>query len=55
MRAEFSRALRHAALREIGGASANHTANRTDPGRDEAAVGQCADPDRKIDMIFQRD
>ncbi len=38
---------------EIVRAPADDTADRADPGGDEAAVGQLADPDREIEMLFQ--
>ncbi len=53
MRAEVSGALRRAMRGEIGRAPAHHAADRADPGRDKAAVGQLPNPDGEIDMVFQ--
>jgi len=51
---EFSRALRCTTLTKISWAPAHHAPDRAHPCRDKTAVGQFADPDGKIDMIFQQ-
>ena len=54
MSAKLGRAFGHTTRGEIGRAPANHMAHSTDPGGDKAAVGQWADPNGEIDMLFQK-
>jgi hypothetical protein len=46
------RRFREASVREIFRACAYDTPNRSDPARDDAAVGQRADTDAEIDMLL---
>ena len=43
-----------AALGKVGRAAANDAPDRTDPGRDQAAVREFADPLGEIDLILQK-
>ena len=43
-----------ASRRKIGRTSANNAADQANPGGNEAAVGQLADPDCEVDMIFHK-
>ena len=52
MRAKIARPLRRTSRGEIVQAAAYNAANCTDSGRNQAAVGQFADPDREINMVF---
>jgi hypothetical protein len=52
MRAELAGALRRASVGKICRTPADHTADCADAGRNKTAVGQLADPDGEIDIVF---
>ena len=54
MSTEVVGTLRRTSLGKIGRASANDFSNRTNTGCNKVAVRQLADPNSKIDMLFEK-
>ena len=54
MLAEVVGTLRRTSLGKISWTPANNSSDRTDTGCDKVAIGQFADPNSKIDMLFEQ-